>query len=93
MTVGAHNVALGDLFRDRWPTVRLLDQSTDVVSFVLWVAMIELQDREIANSAIHALSVTKELAQPRPISGLCELVVGCRARFVGRRVADVVHPS
>jgi len=54
--------------------------------------MIELEYDKIANATIHALGVPKELAQPRTISGLCELVIGCSARFVGRRIAQVVHP-
>jgi hypothetical protein len=58
---------------------------------VLWVAMVKFQDGEIANAAIHTLGSPQILAQPRTVSDLGELVVGCRTRFVGRRIALVVH--
>jgi hypothetical protein len=60
MAVRAHYVALGDLLRGRFPGIQLAHQVANVVSFLLRLAMIELQNNEIANAAVHALAVPEE---------------------------------
>jgi hypothetical protein len=92
MAIGAHDVALSDFLRDRWPAVSFADQATDIVAFVVWLSMVKLQHGEVAKATIHALGVPQKFPQPLTISGLCELVVCGSTRLIGRRITDVVHP-
>src|SRR5713226_2528761 len=72
--------------------MRLADEVANVVTFVPRVAMVKLEYGKIANAAIHALCVAEEIAQSLAVFRLRELVVGCRASFVGLRIAAVIHP-
>ena len=92
MAIGAHDIALGDFFQYGSPRSSTLCQIAQVVALFLWIPVIELQNCEIANSAISAFGSSEILPQFLAISRTKTSVVCSCARFVRGRVAHVVRP-